>query len=161
MQQAMASRRRSHRQDSPAADRTDDRKGNFAGNIAGNPESSTNHRARRRIAPPHEDCRRIAGMRCRSWYCHALAGWRPSCHRRTAGSGGGSCRHARDHRRRPLKLPEPFSFRWNRNGALNFCCDVFFLPIGLSASPLRPLTRRPIASWRACLSGSGCPFPCR
>jgi diguanylate cyclase len=33
--------------------------------------------------------------------------------------------------------------------------------IGLSASPLRPLTRRPAASWRACLSGSECPFPCR
>ena len=33
--------------------------------------------------------------------------------------------------------------------------------IGLSASPLRPLTRRPTASWRACLSESGCPFPCR
>ena len=33
--------------------------------------------------------------------------------------------------------------------------------IGLSASPLRPSTRRPAASCRACLSGSGCPFPCR
>ena len=32
---------------------------------------------------------------------------------------------------------------------------------GFSASPLCLLTRRSAASWRACLSGSGCPFPCR
>lgn len=33
--------------------------------------------------------------------------------------------------------------------------DVF------SASPLRPWTNRPTSSWRACLSESGCPSPCR
>jgi PAS domain-containing protein len=32
---------------------------------------------------------------------------------------------------------------------------------GLSASPLRPLTKRPAASWWVCLSGNECPFPCR
>jgi PAS domain-containing protein len=49
--------------------------------------------------------------------------------------------------------------------ALQIVCTAPGYPtrgaIGLSASPLRPLTRRPTSSCRACPAGNECPFPCR
>jgi len=49
--------------------------------------------------------------------------------------------------------PECAPDRWRR---VRPCGEI-----GLSASPLRPLTRRPTSSCRACPAGSECPFPCR
>jgi diguanylate cyclase (GGDEF)-like protein len=81
-------------------------------------------------------------------------------------SGGGSCRRMREHRRRRLNRPVdanrcPIRCKTLQSSRGIQRCLAPRGAIGLSAPPLRPLTRRPAASWRACLSGSGCPFPCR
>ena len=152
------------RPEQPAADRTDDRKGNFTGNFTGNfarrpREFHQRHRARRRVSSLHEGRRHIAGLRHQSWHYPALsagsrrqrsmrlrpagtfghrdvsptrhrpagahdvpppqtftwifsrrrlpaaiAGWRPSCHRRIVGPG---CRHDDGEARRGAQQYEP------------------------------------------------------
>jgi hypothetical protein len=64
------------RPERPAADRTDDRKGNFSGNdFRQPPKFHQHHHARRRISPLHDVCRRAASLRRQSWHRPALPCW--------------------------------------------------------------------------------------